>query len=162
MYWWPNRGSANDTEVNELVFGIEGELGSDWTWEAYYQDGSTTMETRNDRLRVGGSVSRLAAQPNFGRGGSITVAAANRYRHARLTCTSGSAAARAVVGEPNYEVIYPSGFELSQDCVDAITVDMQQRNIVEQNVDEGELPGQARGPARRRAAQRLRLSNRDN
>ena len=91
LYWWPNRGSANDTEVNELVFGIEGELGSaDWTWEAYYQDGTTTMETRmtdfvwEDRYRA------LAAQPNFGRGGSITVAAANENTVTRtMTCTSG-------------------------------------------------------------------------
>ena len=130
------------TEVNELVFGVEGELGSDWTWEAYYQDGSTTMETRmtdfvwEDRYRA------LAAQPNFGRGGSITVAAANENTVTRtMTCTSGLPLLEPWVWGPNYEVIYPSGFELSQDCVDAITVDMLQSNVVEQHVHEANFQG---------------------
>ena len=122
LYWWPNRGSANDTEANELVFGIEGELAADWTWEAYYQNGTTTMETRmtdfvwEDRYRA------LAAQPNFGRGGSITVASANESTVTRvMPCTSGLPLLEPWVWGPNYEVIYPSGFELSQDCIDAIT-----------------------------------------
>ena len=91
LYWWPNRGSANDTEANELVVGIEGKFGeTDWTWEAYHQNGTTTMDTQmtdfvwEDRYRA------LAAQPNFGRGGSITVAAANENTVTRtMTCTSG-------------------------------------------------------------------------
>ncbi len=51
-----------------------------------------------------------------------------------MTCTSGLPLLEPWVWGPNYEVIYPSGFELSQDCVDAITVDMLQSNVVEQKV----------------------------
>jgi iron complex outermembrane recepter protein len=142
LYWWPNRGSANDTEVNELVFGVEGALGTEWTWEAYHQNGSTTMLTRmsdfvwEDRYRA------LAALPNFGRGGSITVSAANENTVTRtMTCESGLPLLEPWVWGPNYEIIYPSGFQLSQDCIDAITVDMLQRNVVEQEVTELNFQG---------------------
>jgi outer membrane receptor protein involved in Fe transport len=142
LYWWPNRGSSNDTEVNELVFGVEGELGAEWTWEAYHQNGTTTLLTRmndfvwEDRYRA------LAAQPNFGRNGSITVAAANENTVTRtMPCTSGLPLLEPYEWGPNYEIIYPSGFALSQDCIDAITVDMLQRNIVEQEVTELNFQG---------------------
>jgi outer membrane receptor protein involved in Fe transport len=142
LYWWPNRGSANDTDVNELVFGVEGELGSDWTWEAYHQNGSTTLTTRMSNFVWEDRYRELVAQPNFGRGGAITVAAANENTVTRtMPCTSGLPLLEPWVWGENYEIIYPSGFELSQDCIDAITVDMLQRNVVEQKVTEANFQG---------------------
>ena len=143
LYWWPNRGSANDTEVNELLFGIEGNFGdTDWTWEAYHQNGTTTLLTGMSNFVWEDRYRALAAQPNFGRGGSIVIAAANENTVTRtMPCTSGLPLLEPWVWGENYEVIYPSGYELSQDCIDAITVDMLQRNVIEQEVTEANFQG---------------------
>ncbi len=142
LYWWPNRGATSNTEANELVVGINGKFGeTDWTWEAYHQNGTTTLVTQMDNFVWEDRYRALAAQPNFGRGGTIIATAANDPISRTLTCTSGLPLLEPYVWGPNYEITYPSGFELSQDCIDAITVDMQQTNVIEQQVTEANFQG---------------------
>jgi outer membrane cobalamin receptor len=143
LYWWPNRGATSDTEVGELVVGIDGKFGgSDWTWSAYHQNGTTELATRMDDFVWEDRYRALVAQPNFGRGGSITVAAANESTVTRtMKCTSGLPLLEPYVWGPNYDISYPSGFQVSQDCIDAITVDMSQLNTVKQDVTEANFQG---------------------
>ena len=136
------RGATSDTEVREFVVGFEGRIPeTEWTWEVYHQNGSTNLITRMnnfiwvDRLRT------VLAQPDYGRGASFTVAAANDPVTRTYTCTSGLPVFEPWTFTPEGRLVYESGFELSDDCVEAITAEMMQRNIIEQRVTEANFQG---------------------
>jgi iron complex outermembrane receptor protein len=136
------REATSDTEVDELVVGLEGNVGStDWTWEAYHQRGNTLLTTRMnnfiwvDRLRT------LLAQPNYGRGGSFTVSAANDPVTRTYTCTSGIPVFEPWTWTLDGELHYTSGFEFSDDCREAINAPMLQRSTIEQEVTEANFQG---------------------
>ena len=141
LYWFPNRGATSDTEMSELVFGLEGSLANDWTWELYHQTGTTTLLTRMDNFVWEDRYRAIVAQPNYGRGATLTVAAANDPVTRTFTCTSGLPVLEPWTWGPNGEIHYTNGFELTQDCVDAIVAPMQQRNDIEQRVTEANFQG---------------------
>jgi outer membrane receptor protein involved in Fe transport len=142
MYWWPNRGSTSDTEVSELVFGLDGDVpGTEWTWEFYHQNGTTDLITRMDSFVWEDRYRAIISQPNYGRGATLTIAAANDPVTRTFTCTSGLPVLEPWTWSPEGDVMYTNGFELTQDCVDAITVDMSQRNRIEQKVTEANFQG---------------------
>src|SRR5690606_37088226 len=97
----------------------------------------TRMENFIDLQRYAAIVS----QPNYGRGATITVQAANDPVTRDFTCTSGIPVFEPFLLGTFGEVNYESDFELSEDCVDAIVADMTQRNIIEQQVTEANFQG---------------------
>jgi outer membrane receptor protein involved in Fe transport len=119
----PPRQLKNTSSVFQVLLGLEGELPvRDWTWEAY----ATHGESKTDNGYVGfASLQRYRAvvqAPNYGRGFSQTGAG-----QSQATCTSG-----LPIFEP---------FEVSQDCIDAITIDAADRTRLTQEVVEANLQG---------------------
>jgi outer membrane receptor protein involved in Fe transport len=119
----PNRQLSNGTTLNQLMAGLEGRLPiKDWTWEAYAAHGET--QTDNDYIGFA-SLERYRAvvsAPFYGRGFTQTGTA-----QTRITCTSGL---------PIFE-----SFQVSQDCIDAITVDATDRTRLTQDVVEANAQG---------------------
>ena len=119
----PSRQLRNASSVYQLLVGAEGDLGlADWTWEAY----ATHGESKTDNAYIGfASLQRYRAvvqAPNYGRGFTQTGIGGTQ-----LTCTSGL---------PIFE-----RFEVTQDCIDAITVNSVDRTRLEQAVLEANLQG---------------------
>jgi outer membrane receptor protein involved in Fe transport len=119
------RSSTNDSTVYQVLAGLQGDLGlADWTWEAYVSHGQTSIKNvlsdgfvSLDRWRT------LIAAPNYGRGFS--------YRDPNLgyavSCTSGL---------PIFQ-----NFEVSQDCIDAISIRMKNVTDLSQDIVEANLQG---------------------
>jgi iron complex outermembrane receptor protein len=119
----PNRQLEISTNVNQLMAGLEGKLPvKDWTWEAYISHGET--QTDNDYIGFA-SLERYRAvvsAPFYGRGYTFTGPG-----QTRISCTSGL---------PIFE-----RFEVSQDCIDAITVNATDRTRLTQDVVETNAQG---------------------
>jgi outer membrane receptor protein involved in Fe transport len=141
-YWYPNRASDNETKLSEFIVGLEGTIGStDWTWEGYTSFGETILLTHMtnfvwiDRYRT------LVQQPNYGRGGGFEAQAANSTNTQDFTCTSGLPIFEPWILGPHGETLYYNDFQISDDCLDAVTARMSQRNVVEQRVTEVNFQG---------------------
>jgi iron complex outermembrane receptor protein len=141
-YWFPNRATLNETELNEFVFGLEGSLGqSDWTWEAYSSYGKTTLLTHMENLVYQGPYRFFVSQPNFGRDAQLVMESGNGFSSQTFTCRSGVPIFEPWILGAHGEVIYYNDFELSPDCADALEVRMSQRNVVEQRITEANFQG---------------------
>jgi iron complex outermembrane recepter protein len=119
----PTRQIDNTTQLYQMLVGLNGKVGvKDWTWDAYVSHG----ETRSDSSYVGfASLQRyrmVAEAPFYGR--AFTQAGSGATR---ITCTSGL---------PIFE-----DFEVSQDCIDAITINAADRTRLSQDVIEANLQG---------------------
>jgi outer membrane receptor protein involved in Fe transport len=112
----------------QLMFGLEGTLANDWTWDASLSHGQTEVLTRYDGFLSMERYRAIARWPNFGRGFVMT---ANQQeggvRGGTGTCTTGLALVE--------------DFEVSQDCLDAIDTRMKQTGELEQNIFEANLAG---------------------
>jgi outer membrane receptor protein involved in Fe transport len=163
-YWKDNRATTNRTKLNEIVLGFNGNVGaSDWTYEAYHQYGSTVLLTQQDNFMWMDRYNALAAQPNFGRGASITVNAANEHLLTKeLTCTSGLPVMEDYHIDLEGNINYTSGFELSQDCWDATSANMLQQNLVEQRVTEANFQGRVLNMPRGELRGAFGISQRNN
>jgi iron complex outermembrane recepter protein len=120
----PSRAIENTTNLYQILAGFRGDLGlGDWTWEAYGSHGAT----RTDLDYIGFASTRrfqgVAQSPNFGRGLAATSAGSTS-----ISCTSGL---------PIF-----SQFEISQDCVDAITASYTDRTRLTQDIYEATAQGQ--------------------
>jgi outer membrane receptor protein involved in Fe transport len=142
-YWYPNRASENDTTLDEFLVGVEGELPiSDWTWSAHTSYGKTTLLTNMKSFVRQASYADLLAQPNFGKGGSVTRTAANSSNTQTFTCTSGLPIYEPFILEgAQGDVRFLNDFQTSPDCIDAITARLTQRNVVEQRITEINFQG---------------------
>jgi outer membrane receptor protein involved in Fe transport len=125
------RSSINDAQTYQVLAGLNGVLPfGDWTWEAYVSHGNT--EVTNGLLGFG-SVSRwraIVTSPNYGKGASVTGnqgAPGNGFAAATGTCTTGV----PIFGD----------FPVSQDCIDAITGNMQNVTNMDQDIAEVNLQG---------------------
>ena len=119
----PSRQLRNTSGTYQLLAGLNGDFGArEWTWEAYVTHG----ESKTDNEYVGfASLARYRAvvtAPNYGRGFTQTGPGG-----AQATCTSGL---------PIFE-----RFEVSQDCIDAITANLADRTLISQDVVEANLQG---------------------
>ena len=57
------REATSDTEVDEVVVGIEGRFGdTDWTWEAYHQNGNTDSHDPHEQLHLGRTLAKTFAR----------------------------------------------------------------------------------------------------
>ena len=137
--YFPNRTSDNDTSLFDFSAGVEGTLpNSDWTWEAYTQYGDTSVLTHFvgflwDERRVA-----FMQAPNFGKGFSMPATAGSQVI---LTCTSGFPVYEPYVVGADGQIVYESGFELTQDCVDAVSANQTQKNKVQQRIFETNFQG---------------------
>jgi iron complex outermembrane receptor protein len=119
----PSRAVDNTTNLYQILAGLRGDLPfGDWTWEAYASHGST----RTDLDYIGFASTRrfqaVASAPNFGRGLAGTSIASTS-----ISCTSGL---------PIF-----SSFEVSQDCIDAISANYTDRTRLEQDIYEATAQG---------------------
>ncbi|MEJ1962036.1 MAG: TonB-dependent receptor [Gammaproteobacteria bacterium] len=119
----PSRQLRNATSVYQLLAGFRGPLPfKDWTWEAY----ATHGESKTDNEYIGfASLQRYRAvvqAPNYGRGFSQT-----GLGQTQITCTTGL---------PIFEQ-----FQVSQDCIDAITINSVDRTRLSQDIVEVDLQG---------------------
>ncbi|MEY4762325.1 MAG: hypothetical protein RLZZ200_2181, partial [Pseudomonadota bacterium] len=138
-YFGPLTGK-NSTNLYQMMAGLSGKLGGDWTWEAYYSHGDTQTyaEVGYPSLQ---RYQMLIAAPNFGKNANITAVPAGipAGRGYALTCTSGL---------PVFDEFTPS-----KDCLDSMTTRAKQltslrQDVVEANAQGGlfELPaGEVRG-----------------
>lgn len=119
----PSRTIENNTNLYQILAGFRGDFGfSDWTWEAYASHGAT----RTDLDYIGwASTERwraIATAPNYGRGYTFDGAGSTS-----ATCTSGL---------PVFEQ-----FEISQDCIDAISANYTDRTRLTQDIYEATAQG---------------------
>ncbi len=141
-YWYPNRASSNETKLSEFIVGLEGAVGNtDWTWEAYTSFGKTTLLTHMKNFVWTERYANLVRQPNYGTGGAFTAQAANSTNTQDFTCTSGLPIFEPWILGPLGETIYYNDFQISDDCLTAVTARMSQRNEVEQRVTEANFQG---------------------
>jgi outer membrane receptor protein involved in Fe transport len=121
----PPRQLRNISDIYQLLVGFDGRLPlKDWTWEAY----ATHGQSRIDNEYIGfASLERYQAvveSANYGRG-----YAATGLGQTRASCTSGL---------PIFEQ-----FQVSQDCIDAITIAAADRTRLSQDVVETNFQGAA-------------------
>ena len=141
-YWYPNRASSNETTLSEFIVGLEGAVGNtDWTWEAYTSFGNTTLLTHMKNFVWTERYANLVRQPNYGTGGEFTAQAANSTNTQDFTCTSGLPIFEPWILGQLGETNYYNDFQISDDCLTAVTARMSQRNEVEQRVTEANFQG---------------------
>jgi len=121
------RRTGEDTSTSyQVMAGLRGDLpGTDWTWEAYGSHGRTNFLSVSSGGY--GSTERwraFLALPNYGAGGTIS-----RGSLQTATCTSGF-----------YGALF-NGTRPSQDCVDAVTIKMQNSQALTQDIVEGTIQG---------------------
>jgi iron complex outermembrane receptor protein len=137
--YFPNRTSENETQLFDFSAGLEGRLpNSDWTWEAFTQYGDTTVLTNFvgflwDERRVA-----FVQAPNYGRGFSMPAAAGSNVT---LRCTSGFPIFEPYTVDADGEIDFVNGFELTQDCIDAVSANQTQKNKVQQRIFETNFQG---------------------
>jgi iron complex outermembrane recepter protein len=141
-YWYPNRASSNETKLSEFIFGLEGTIAdTDWTWEGYTSFGETILLTHMKNFVWLERYANLVRQPNYGRGGAFTAQAANSTNTQDFSCTSGLPIFEPWILGQHGETNYYNDFQISEDCLDAVTARMSQRNEVEQRVTEVNFQG---------------------
>ncbi len=125
------RASKTDVYTYNLTAGLEGDIKKiDWTWEAFVSHG----EAETTVIQSGfGSLQRfqeIITQSNFGQGYSVVGnQGAPNYGFAatNATCTSG---------------LNPFDWgSVSQDCWDAVLANIKTKQVMEQNILEGNAQG---------------------
>lgn len=136
--WLPPRSTSNNSTTFQLVAGLEGKLPfKDWTWEAYVSHGQSSTNTQ-----IHGAVSldswrTIVTSPNYGKGfvgrqnqgeliNGIPVDGGG-FGGSLVTCTSG--------------LPIVANFAVSQDCADALTHDLQNRQRIDQTIYESNIQG---------------------
>ena len=119
----PTRSMRNTSNLYQVLAGFRGDLPfKEWTWDLYYSHG----ETRVDLDYIGFvSTSRwqqVVSAPNYGRGLSLAGTGSTT-----LSCESGL---------PVFD-----DFEVSPDCIDALSPRYTDRTRLTQDVIEGTMQG---------------------
>lgn len=122
------RRTQTDTTTFQFVVGLEGELANGWLWDSYLSHGET------ETLVVYGGFASLdrwrevAQAPNFGVNfrGQNNQEAGGQYSGV-ATCTTGLPLVR--------------DFQVSQDCLAAVSTNLQNTTKLEQNVFEMNIAG---------------------
>jgi outer membrane receptor protein involved in Fe transport len=140
--YFANRTTSNDTHLFDFTAGLEGSIpNTDWTWEAFTQYGDTTVSTNMVSFLWNDRRAAFVQSPNYGRDFTLTVPAAAGGPSVDLHCTSGLPIFEPRIIGADGQVSYPSGFQLSQDCIDAVQANMTQRNKVKQRIFETNFQG---------------------
>lgn len=122
------RTTVNTTSNYQFIVGLEGEFTNGWIWDASVSHGESEAQSQLNNF---GSVERyraIARSPNYGRNFTRTGnEAGGNFGAATATCTSGL---------PLF-----SEFEISEDCIKAITTTLSQNGLMEQEAVEANLTG---------------------
>lgn len=124
------RSTQTDTTTYQVVTGLDGELDNGWFWDAYLTHGETETLVNYDGFASLDRWRGVVESPNFGvnfRGQNNEVAGGQYSGVA--TCTTGLPVVRE--------------FEVSQDCIDALTANLQNATKLEQNTLEINVTGDA-------------------
>ena len=125
------RGTTNESTNFQIITGFRGDLNlRDWTYDVYTSFGTS----RTSEGITGGAsyniLRALARQPNYGKGavlkGNIAPPGSTALNHPTAKCTSGL---------PIF------GGEISQDCVDTVTVHPLTTTRMDQTVVEASFQG---------------------
>lgn len=115
----PSRGTTVDQRVWQIAAGLQGDLGvSDWTWEAYMSHGDSRAYTNFDGFMSLTNYIKFASAPNYGQG-FLEEGTGGKV----LRCTSGI--------NP-----FDPTLQISQDCLDGISSNQVDRNLLTQRVYE--------------------------
>jgi outer membrane receptor protein involved in Fe transport len=121
----------NTSDVWQIMVGLEGEIGSNATWEAYISKGQTDIENANSRMPSLQRYQFLVQQPNFGQGGPFF------YNPATSFIGSGRGyALRCPSGLPVFQSFTPS-----QECIDGIDTLQIAKSELTQDIAEFNLNG---------------------
>ncbi|HHX83000.1 MAG TPA: TonB-dependent receptor [Pseudomonadaceae bacterium] len=120
------RRTSNNTDVYQLLAGIEGGIGaSSWSYEAYISHGKTSLLTEMAGFPGLQNYRSVVEAPNWGQDLNLTVGAPLFFE---LKCTTG--------------LPMVSYFEPSQDCLDSIAGSMKHLTEMEQDIAEVNLTGE--------------------
>jgi iron complex outermembrane recepter protein len=135
--WLPRRGTHNNVTTYQIIAGLEGSLPvKDWTWEAYVSHGQSQTSTQISGVVSLDAYRTLVSAPNYGRGFVMTqntnetingLPQGGNFAGARVTCTSG--------------IPITQSFAVSQDCMDALSYPLQNRQNLTQTVYEANMQG---------------------
>src|SRR5690606_6763845 len=119
------RRTRNNTDMYQLLGGIEGRLGStDWRYEAYISHGKTSLLTEMSGFPGLQNYRSVVTAPNFGQGLNQSVGPPLFFE---LKCTTGL---------PIFEYFTPS-----QDCLNSIAGNMKHLTEIEQDIIEVNFMG---------------------
>lgn len=115
----------NTNDVWQIMAGLEGEIGNNYTWEAYISKGNTDIEAQNVRMPSLQRYQWLVQQPNFGQGDLFR----GSGRGYSISCPSGL---------PVF-----SDFTPDRSCIDGIDTRMINKSELSQDIVEFNLAGAA-------------------
>ncbi|MGC1269021.1 MAG: TonB-dependent receptor, partial [Croceibacterium sp.] len=133
-YGFPeNRSVTNEVTTINLLAGLEGKVpGTDWTWEAFVNHGSTSTYTRQTGTFSLTRLRTLLTSPGFGLGfkqNSNVASARPAFGANFATCTGGM------------NIFTKSWAEISEDCKQAIRADLKNNQRVSQTIVEANAQG---------------------
>ncbi|HEU4650369.1 MAG TPA: TonB-dependent receptor, partial [Croceibacterium sp.] len=133
-YGFPeNRSVTNDVTTYNMLAGFEGSVpGTDWTWEAFVNHGTTTIFTRQTGVFSLTRLRTLLMSPGFGQGfrsNSNTASARPAFGANFATCTTGM------------NIFTLAWEQISQDCKSAITADLKNNSRTRQTIAEANATG---------------------
>jgi iron complex outermembrane receptor protein len=121
------RTSDNRNRMFQIMTGVEGDIGeTEWTYEAYFSHGETTVKNGLGGFASTARFTDIVEAPNWGAGwiGGDFVQGFLGFQN---SCTTG----------------FPifANFKPSQDCIDAVSLNMTNNTEMEQNVWEANFQG---------------------
>jgi outer membrane receptor protein involved in Fe transport len=121
------RTSDNLNRMFQIMTGVEGDIGeTEWTYEAYFSHGETSIKNQLGGFASTARFTDIVEAPNWGAGwvgGDFT----QSFLGFSNTCTTG----------------FPifASFTPSQDCIDAVSLNMTNSTEMEQNIWEANFQG---------------------
>jgi outer membrane receptor protein involved in Fe transport len=123
------RGSRDSNQTFQVLAGLNGTLPfGDWTWDGYVSHGNSEVTSVQTGFASLERYRALVSAPNYGKGAVlIGNPAGGGFAGGTATCTSGL---------PIFESFIPS-----QDCIDAITANLQSKSNMDQDIAEVNFTG---------------------
>ena len=134
LYGFPeDRRVTNDVTTYNLLAGLEGSVpGSDWTWEAFVNHGTTTTFTRQQGVFSLTRLRTLLMAPGFGQdfnANSNQASGRPAFGANFGSCTSGM------------NLFTTPWADISQDCKEAIRADLKNNSKITQTIAEANATG---------------------
>jgi iron complex outermembrane recepter protein len=140
--YYGNRSNTNQTKLLEFVVGLEGEIASDWSYEAYTTYGETVLLTNLDHQMWTERYRDVATKPGFGEGYLMQPFLATTGSQQGFYCTTGLPLLEPWVMNVHGEGVFQNpGAGVSEDCLTAISAPITMRNTVKQRVAEFNVEG---------------------
>jgi iron complex outermembrane recepter protein len=126
------RSTLDDSKLYQLMVGIQGNVDAiDGSWDVYYSTGNT--ETQNESRGFGDLQQYrniVSGSANYGRG-AVVLGPGTTTPFQGTTGTAGCTSGIPIFGD----------FEVSADCIDALTADATNVLNIDQDIVEGTIQG---------------------